>query len=126
MTHILDASAVLAILHDEQGADVAIEHLPGSMMSSVNAIEVGTRLVDNGMSADDAWTALDLLNITIRDFDSELAQTAIALRTVTRAKSLSLGDRACIALALREGRPALTTDRSWGDLDVGCPIEIIR
>ena len=44
----------------------------------------------------------------------------------TRGQGLSLGDRACLALAHRLGATALTTDRAWSRVDVGVAIEVIR
>lgn len=64
--------------------------------------------------------------ITFADYDEDLALAASKLRPATRHKGLSLGDRACLALAIREGATAITTDRAWADLDVGCHIEVIR
>lgn len=95
-------------------------------MSLVNAIEVGTKLMDKGFSSDEAWGALELLDITLVDLDAELATAAIALREQTREKGLSLADRTCLALAIREGLSAVTADRAWATLNLPCKIELIR
>lgn len=126
MTVVLDASAVLAVLNSEPGSDKASGHLSGGLMSAVNAVEVGTRLVDAGMTPDDASVATNLLGMMIVDFDGELAVIATALRPATRKAGLSLADRACLALALREGLPALTADQLWASVDVGVEVEMIR
>jgi PIN domain nuclease of toxin-antitoxin system len=126
MTVVLDASAVLAVLNQETGAEVVMDRLPGSMMSLVNAVEVGTKLVDGGMTIEAAREAMDLLEIAMVELDKPLAETTIRLRQKTRAVGLSLADRACLALALQEKAVAVTADRIWAGLDVGCEIELIR
>jgi ribonuclease VapC len=126
MTVVLDASAVLALLNQEPGADMVKEQLADAMMSVVNAVEVGTKLVDRGMTVEAAYDALELLEIDMVDFDLPLAQTAIRLRGATRPVGLSLADRACLALAVREKAIAITADRVWAGVDPGCRIEIIR
>jgi ribonuclease VapC len=126
MTVVLDASAVLAVLNQEPGADLVQERLSEALMSFVNTVEVGTKLVDGGMTATAAKEAIELLEIAMVDLDQDLAEAAVELREVTRAVGLSLADRVCLALALREGAVALTADRVWAKVDVGCPIELIR
>lgn len=126
MSAILDASAVLAILNEEPGGDLVASRLEGSTMSLVNAIEVGTKLMDKGLSSEAAWEAIELLDVPLIELDMELAGIATSLRTVTRRKGLSLADHVCLALAMREGLPALTADRRWRDLELPCPVELIR
>lgn len=70
------------------------------------------------------WIAA--LQLDVRPFDRDLAFAAGALLPATRDRGLSLGDRACLALAQELGRTALTTDRAWRDVDVGVAIEVIR
>ena len=126
MTVVLDASAVLAVLNGEPGGDKVSGRMSGGLMSTVNAVEVGTRLVDAGMTPDIANEAIDLLGMMIVDFDGELAAMATALRPATRKAGLSLADRACLALAAREGLLALTADQLWSSVDVGVEVEMIR
>lgn len=123
---VLDASAVLAFLRDEAGGDVALERLPGGLICAVNLTEVAQKLVDDGLSDFDVRAALGDLAVTIMAFDEGLALKAGLLRRSTRAKGLSLGDRACLALALREGLPALTADHLWAELDLGVEVVLIR
>lgn len=126
MTVVLDASAALALLQDEPGADRVEELLKRSLISTVNATEIITKLIDNGMSATEALTAFDELSLRAIPFDERLAEVAGILRASTRHAGLSLGDRACIALAQRLNAPAVTTDRSWANLDLDVKIELIR
>jgi ribonuclease VapC len=114
MPFVLDTSAVLAILFREPGQDVVRSALhEGALLSTVNFAEAITRLVRDGMAADRAAAAITALPIGLRDLDAQLATDAGALFAQTRPFGLSLGDRACLALARQESVPALTGDRVW-------------
>ena len=126
MSIVFDSSAVLAILLDEPGAQRAGETLDDGVLSAVNASEVVARLIDQGAKDDDARGALQGLDLAIRPFDESLAVVAGLLRRSTRRRGLSLGDRACLALALRERAPVLTADRAWTTLELDVEVESIR
>jgi PIN domain nuclease of toxin-antitoxin system len=129
---VLDSSARLALLNGEPGADEVIEALArGARVSSVNYCEVLGKLVDAGVPAADAERALEAARalesaLEIVGFDREHARAAAALREATRARGLSLGDRACLALARALGVPAVTADRSWKGLELGVAIRPVR
>jgi len=125
---VLDASAVLALLQAEPGSDAVfsrIEH-DACCISSVNVTEVLTRLIDRGMPAHDAEAAFDALELAVSPFDDAAARACAALRPASRAFGLSIGDRACLALAQAQKLPALTADRAWARLDCGVVIEQVR
>jgi len=122
---VLDASAVLALLQDEPGGDRVLESLPGALICSVNLPEVVAKLAELGMSEPEIRLALSL-GLEVVTFDEALAFSAGVLRPATRSAGLSLGDRACLALALSRALPVLTTDRAWRDIDVGVEVEVIR
>ncbi len=126
MTLVLDASALIAAILDEPGAEYVRSILANSVMSSVNMVEVGSRLIDIGYSPDLALRQLSDLGAEVIPFDEDLAKEAAILRAVTRAAGLSLADRACIALAMREQATAVTADHAWTRVDLPCPIELIR
>lgn len=126
MSFILDASAVLALLNGEPGAERVEACLSEGAISAVNAAEVATRLVDAGMPADEAFEALRLLALPILVFDADAALDASRLRTHTRQRGLSLGDRACLATAASRNAIAVTADRAWQGIEAGCAIEVIR
>jgi ribonuclease VapC len=126
---LLDSSALLARLLNEPGRDVVAEAIASdAAMSSVNLAEVMTILVRNGLSPADAERALAKLPLTIHAFDDLLAFQAGAMVAVTRKFGLSLGDRACLALARRENLPVLTGDRVWVEAGplVGVTVRLIR
>lgn len=102
------------------------DRISDAAIGAVNLIEVGTRLVDHGMSARDAFETIGLLDLEVIALDGALAAAAAGLRASTRAAGLSLADRACLALAIREDAIALTADRMWANLSLDCDIELIR
>lgn len=122
---VLDSSAVLALLLNESGSAAVAAVLPGAWLSSVNLAEVVSKLGDRGMPAKDAREAVEALGAQIADFDIEQACLAGELRTATRAAGLSLGDRACLALARIQGVAALTADTAWATLS-GFDVTLIR
>ena len=126
MPVVFDSSALLAIAFDESGAEVARTALKEGILSAVNASEVVSRFVDLGVSEKQAREWLMKFGLPIRPFDEELAVAAGILRLDTKKIGLSLGDRACLALALREGCSVITADRNWNRLDLGVEIEMVR
>jgi ribonuclease VapC len=114
---VLDASALLALLNEEPGADVVVATLPGAAISAVNLSEVYAKLDEVGIAGSAARSTLEELGLAVHTFDAEQALATGMLRSRTSAFGLSLGDRACLALGLHLGLPVLTADRVWRDLD---------
>ena len=123
---VIDASALLALLNDEPGADVVAEALPQGVISAVNLSEVVAKLCDAGMPEKAIHQALQPLGIEIVPFDEEQAYEAGLLRASTQDWGISLGDRACLSLAKKLGIDALTADRAWTELSIGTTIKVIR
>ncbi len=123
---VLDASAVLAFVNREPGAASVEDAMSVSAISTVNLAEVVTRLVDWGIPIDDTRTLMADMRMEVADFDEDLAYRTGDFRTATRRRGLSLGDRACLALARRLDVPVLTADRRWADVDVGVEVRLIR
>lgn len=113
---VLDSSAVLAYLQNEPGAQAVAEVLPESIISAVNMAEVVARLQDGGMP--DHWISEVAEAFKDQTLPFGLATALICgrLRATTRDRGLSLGDRACLALALEMGLPVVTADRAWEGL----------
>ena len=126
MSIVLDASALLAMINSEPGAEMVYGVLVDATMSAVNYSEVVAKLVDKGQDDGEAIGMLDALPITVRPVDVAQARRAGLLRGRTRARGLSLGDRICLALAIELELPALTADREWAGLDLGIEIVVIR
>ena len=123
---VLDTSAVLAVMHGESGAEAVRPWLGRCAISAVNYAEAASKLIEGGASRYWAREAIVGLGLIVMDFDQALAERAGELRPLTRHRGLSLGDRACIALAEREGVPIITTDRNWHDILPGLDIRIVR
>ncbi|MCY4220032.1 MAG: type II toxin-antitoxin system VapC family toxin [Thiotrichales bacterium] len=125
---VLDASAVLAVILEEPGAEVVVEALRiGAVMSTVNVAEVAARLNQDGWSDAEVAIVFDSLGIELLPFGPESALLSGRLRTVTRKFGLGLGDRACLASAFVAGCPVLTSDRTWEELDItGLDVRCIR
>ena len=123
---VLDASAILALIKGEPGAARVRERITRSLVSAVNVAEVGAKLSDWGMSGAEVRYAVSNLGIAVAPFDVDQAYAAAELRAATRARGLSLGDRACLALAQSTGLPALTADREWRHAELDIEIDVIR
>ena len=124
--HVVDASVVIAILFQEPGADSGLFASGAAAISSVNLSEIVARLADRGDQAEDIRSQVESLGLETMVFDESLAFDAGLLRPATRFLGLSLGDRACLALARRMGLPAVTADRAWGQLAIGIEIHVTR
>jgi ribonuclease VapC len=131
-TSLLDASALLALLHDERGAEVAAHAITaGAAISVVNLAEVLSKLAETGKDPEDALRQL-------RDAEAGTGALVIEplaeadcveiarLREKTRELGLSLADRACLALAKRLTLPVLTADRTWTEAGLEVEVRLIR
>ena len=122
---VLDASAILAALFREPGADVVEAYYEKGVVSSVNLSEVAAKLSERGMPSAEARELLSGLGLAVRPFDEELAYIAGALRDATRSSGLSLGDRACLALGLAEAVPVVTMDTLWAEVSEAVGVELV-
>ena len=125
--YVLDASALLVLLKGEPGSERVIEAITdGASMSAVNFCEVVGKLRDGGMPEEAIYETLDQLELDIVQFDTKLAYRAGFLHPLTKSAGLSLGDRACLALAQHLNLPVLTTDRVWKDLLPAITVQLVR
>ncbi len=124
---VLDASAILAFLRKEPGRETVAPLLSEATISANNLAEVSSRLLDHGLRADEVQALIERLSLPVHSVDEAMAFEIGALRPLTRARGLSLGDRSCLALALKLGLPAVTADRAWAELTItGLDIRLIR
>lgn len=121
---VLDSSAVLALLRQELGHEQV--ELAGNIISSVNYAEVIARLKAEGRSTNTLLGELELLGLTIRPFTAKEAQLAGELRDVAKASGLSLGDRACLAVAKLLDLEVVTADKIWQGAGHGVTVVLIR
>jgi len=123
---VFDSSAVLTLLHGEPGADLVASLTADAVISTVNAAEVQTRLIQRGANPTRAWESILTSVIAILPFDAGMAKAAGSLVKETQPYGLSLGDRACLALAMQLNAQVYTADRAWAQLQVGVEIQLIR
>lgn len=123
-SYVLDASAILALLNNEPGADVVQSALTDAtcFMSVVNWSEVARKLVARGLAVEPVAQTLEGLGLEFKDFNYSQAVAAARLE----APALSLGDRACLALAQSLGVVALTVDQIWQTFALGIPVQLIH
>lgn len=125
---VLDASALLALLLAEPGAEKVKAVLDGAIMGVVNLAEVVSHYAKLGAPRESIEAMLQPLPIRLMPVDAALSYEAGMLRPITLTLGLSLGDRYCLALAKREGIPALTAERRWARLSglADIKVELIR
>ena len=124
---MLDASAVLAMLRDEPGAETVAATIGRAAISAVNLQEVAKELLREGASLNATRAVLDELNLDLHPHDREAAYAAAALYEPTKQYGRGLGDRSCMALGLQLGVPVITADNEWRNVRVdGLTIEHVR
>jgi len=123
---VIDTSAIMAILLGEPGQDAAARLLPGGILSAVNLVEVLTKCFERAVPAEMAQTYIRYANIEVVPFDAKQALISADLFAGAKKGVLSLGDRACLATAISLGATVVTADRIWAELDLPCPVELIR
>jgi len=123
---VFDTSIVLAWLHNEPGSDQIAALIPFAVLSTVNAAEAQSKLVRDGVDSKVAWNSVISSVPTILSFNPAQAECAGSLIQKTQPYGLSLGDRACLALAMALDAPVYTTDRAWIQLHLAVEIRMIR
>jgi PIN domain nuclease of toxin-antitoxin system len=128
MSNILfDTSAVLALINNEYGKESAEKFLGSISISSVNLSELYSKLMDYGINEEEIKEiTVSVINKVI-DFDKDLSLEAARLRSITKSKGLSLGDRACIATGIKYNLEIYTADKAWLDCSITkAKINLIR
>lgn len=124
--YLLDASALLAAIHNEQGGDYVQKRIEASAISSINWSEVLQKLNRAGVNTQEIATALRALGLEVIAFNEEDATIAADLWPDTKSMGLSLADRACLATGRRLKIPVITADKAWQALESSQSIELIR
>ncbi len=137
---VLDSAAVLAFAFDEPQAGIIEQQLPSSAASTVTVAEVYAKLLRRGSDPERIGPLLVELGLRVERFTLADAIASAQVERLDMArreqlgedadphlrKQLSLGDRCCLALALRLGVPAVTADRVWADLGDPVKVQLFR
>ena len=124
--YLLDASALLAAIHNEQGGETVQQMINDAAICSVNWSEVIQKLDRAGANTSNIINALQALGLEIVAFDQDDAQIAATLWPLTKPLGLSLADRACIAMGQRLSLIVVTADKAWKPLADQQSIQFIR
>jgi ribonuclease VapC len=126
--YVLDASAVLALLNQETGADKVEQALllPATCMNSVQFAEITAKLIMTGIPSAKVQEIMTELAIPIIALNEKIAFESALLMPLAKPFGLSLGDRICLATSLTIGVPALTADKIWLQLKMLVNVELIR
>lgn len=123
---VLDASALIALLWEEPGAEKVEPLLGRASISAINWAEVLQRYRAHDIETAGKRESVEALGVSIESFEPEDAETVAELWRPTRSDGLSLADRACLALARRLEVTAHTADRAWRRVQVGVRVVLIR
>ena len=126
MTYVLDASALLAFLHDEPGADQVRQALDSACVSTVNWAEVVQKSLGRQTNVVGMKEEFTEVGVIFKSFTPSQAELAAHLWKKTRRYGLSLADRACLALAIEKKAIVLTADRVWAELKLDVEIQLVR
>jgi ribonuclease VapC len=121
---VLDASALLVLLQEEAGADEVERLLDGASMSAVNLSEVIQKSEQHGVDTEGLEYDLEALGIEFQGFDVAMARLTAELWI--DGSGLSLGDRACLALARLTGSTAITSDRRWSRVELPVDVRLVK
>jgi len=126
VTVVLDASALLAYLLQEPGAEVVDGLLSDARMTSVNWAEVVQKSLSAGVDVQGMREELQALGLHVEPFLATDGERAGQLWHLTRQQGLSLGDRACLSLGLRLGLKVVTCDRAWAEMPLELEVQVLR
>ena len=124
---VFDTSAVIALLRNEPGADAVAAWVGQAAMSAVNLQELVKGLLLRGLALPVIEEIVADMRLEIHDHDRDAAFAAAGLVDVTKQFGSGLGDRSCMALAIKLGVPALTADKAWAKVKAdGLRVEAVR
>lgn len=124
--YVLDSSAVLCLIAQEPGATVVADVMPRAVIGAVNYAEVVSKLIERSSDPQATAQYLGSMELDVVDYTQPQAFGTGVLRQRTRSGGLSLGDRACLALAAERKAIAVTTDKAWKNFDDIARVLLVR
>jgi PIN domain nuclease of toxin-antitoxin system len=121
---VLDASATLAWLNSEAGAETVEPLLRGAVVSVVNWSEVLQKVAADGRDPQETTDLLEAFGVGV--VGATRGDATLAARFWEHRTPLSLADRFCLATAYRLGARAVTADRAFSAMHSGIEVLVIR
>lgn len=116
---VFDSSALIMLFAKELGYESVRQNLKYAIISSVNIAQVYKYCIEvQNLTEEDCRNLIKLSGIKIIDFCEEQALITAKMIKQTKQYGLSLGDRACIALAMYKNHPILTCDKIWQKVEL--------
>jgi PIN domain nuclease of toxin-antitoxin system len=123
---VLDASALLAVLNSEPGAETVLAALSDAAISAVNYSEVLKKTIERCAGTEPVLALVNGWPIDIIPFDEAQAHASAALYPETKQDGLSFADRACLALGIQRNCKVLTSERRMGLVALPIKVKVIR
>lgn len=126
---LMDASCVLAWLHDEPGWREVDDHITSAYITSVNMVEVITRVEREGRDGMLVATGLVQSGLTVVPVGWPEVSASARVRQasgVSSRRELSLGDVVCLSYGWAQGMDVWTADRAWAKLGLPVRVSVIR
>lgn len=124
---LLDASALIAVMMGESGAEAVERHLDsGVSITSVNLAETISKLMQYGFSAEELEEVIVESQIQVVPFEKAHALLMPIFQPYIKSHNLSLADRVCLSVAQKNGYIVLTTDTTLAKLALDINVRLIR
>jgi len=123
---VLDASALLAVMNHEPGADIVRASLVGAFISAVNYSEVMKKTIERSVAVETLHALVKSASLAIVPFDTALAEASARLFPETKQYGMSFADRACLALGIQRKLMVLTAERKMRIKSLPITVKLIR
>lgn len=123
---VLDASALLAVMNHEPGADIVRASLVGAFISAVNYSEVMKKTIERSVAVETLHALVKSASLDIVPFDRSLAETSAKLYPETKAHGMSFADCACLALGIQRKVMVLTAEKRMRIKSLPITVKLIR
>jgi len=124
---VFDSSAFIALLAKEKGFETIQTHLRNAVISSVNVAEIYKYCIDvQKLTESECQDIIAMSGIKIIDFDEKQSLITAKIYPTTKKYGLSIGDIACVSLAIINNCPIITCDRIWKNIKLNVEFIMVR